>query len=304
MWHLPGQHFEFRFVEILPDVDFILPTLKLTFNRSSKSKENEQPQEWATITNLNMQISVKLNESYAKVIGYAKPSVLQQKWKSNEQSQILFYLTLDNVTLYEIEKIRRGGNLNLNARLTFQAYPLDNPSDIESYPVAVDIPISKSKWVEEILPHLNYKNVALVELPRLEYPGMNKAVDALNSAWKSYSMGDTDDVLVKCRKVIEELGNQVILAGFDREEPTTDKSGKKYMEKRPDWKSFFNSNSKGDIIKNITKKMSWFVAPGAHIGSGLEMNHAYFALLQTFSLTHLIISRLKMIEQQKDLGKA
>jgi hypothetical protein len=36
----------------------------------------------------------------------------------------------------------------------------------------------------------------------------------LNAAWKSYSTGDMDDVLVKRRKEPEELEKQVIGAGF------------------------------------------------------------------------------------------
>jgi hypothetical protein len=44
--------------------------------------------------------------------------------------------------------------------------------------------------------------------------------------------------------------------------------------------------------------MSGFVAPGAHEIDVLPMNHAYFALLQTFSLTHLVISRFKMLDNK------
>jgi len=36
----------------------------------------------------------------------------------------------------------------------------------------------------------------------------------LNAAWKSYSTGGMDDVLVKRRKALEELEKQVIAAGF------------------------------------------------------------------------------------------
>jgi hypothetical protein len=216
-----------------------------------------------------------------------------------------FDLTLDHYTLYEIEKIRGNGDLNLIASLTFQAYPLDQPSKMESYPIdPCEISVAKSKWVEKILPGLNYKNVALVEMPRLEYPRLSRALDKLNTAWRSYSVGDIDDVLVKSRGVMEELGSQIKAAGFEREEQVSDKQGKPYKAKYPNWKEFLGSDSKGDIIKNITQKMFSFVSPGAHQGNILEMNHAYFALLQTVSLTHLVISRFKMLdEQQKISGK-
>jgi hypothetical protein len=35
---------------------------------------------------------------------------------------------------------------------------------------------------------------------------------------------------------------------------------------------------------------------GAHSGSILEVNHGYFALLQTFSLSYFVISRFKMLD--------
>jgi len=302
MGNLPGQQFDFKFVDIVPAKDFILPTLRLTFYRSSRPREHENPQD-VMITNLNMQVLVKQNDYDTKVIGQAKSRGLQQTWKSNSESRPEFDLTLDHYTLYEIEKIRGNGDLNLLAKLTFQGYPVGQPSKMESYPIdPCDIPIAKSKWVEKILPDLNYKNVALVEMPRLEYPRLNKAIDMLNTAWRSYSIGDIDDVLVKTRGVLTELGNQVKGAGFENEE-AWDKQGKQYMEKRPDWKRFLDSDSKGDIIKNITKKMFGFVSPGAHPGSILEMNHAYFALLQTFSLTHLVISRFKMLDEQQKSRK-
>ncbi len=43
---------------------------------------------------------------------------------------------------------------------------------------------------------------------------LNKFIDMLNAAWKSYSTGGMDDVLVKRRKALEELEKQVIAAGF------------------------------------------------------------------------------------------
>jgi hypothetical protein len=63
-----------------------------------------------------------------------------------------------------------------------------------------------------------------------------------------------------------------------------------------DWNNFFDSDSKGKNVEIITRKVLDFVAPGAHAGNSiLEMNHAYFAILQAFSLTHLVISRFKTI---------
>ena len=103
-----------------------------------------------------------------------------------------------------------GRNLNLFARLVIHAYPLSFSSELKSYPVSEDIHIPKSKSVEDILPRLGYKNVASM----LAWNILNKSIDMLNAAWKSYSTGDMDDVLVKRRKALEELEKQVIAAGF------------------------------------------------------------------------------------------
>jgi hypothetical protein len=85
-----------------------------------------------------------------------------------------------------------------------------------------------------------------------------------------------DDLLVRCRKALHEIGNQVRKAGFETQVEESDKQGEKHMQKYPDWKRFFDSDSKGDIVKKITQKMFGFVAPGAHEPDILEENHAYF----------------------------
>ena len=134
-------------------------------------------------------------------------------------------------------------------------------SDLQTCSISLDEQIPKSIWVEEVLPKIGYRNIALVEIPVFEYRRLTKAIDILNRAWKSYSIGDIDDVLVKFRQTIHEIGKQVKKAGFETQVEEIDKQGNKYMQKYPNWKEFFNSDSKGDIVKNIIRKMSGFVAP-------------------------------------------
>ena len=69
---------------------------------------------------------------------------------------------------------------------------------------------------------------------------LNKSIDMLNAAWKSYSTGDMDDVLVKRRKALEELEKQVIAATGT----ATNRHGQLYMEKRAEWHNFLSSKSK------------------------------------------------------------
>jgi hypothetical protein len=101
-------------------------------------------------------------------------------------------------------------------------------------------------------------------------------------------MGDISDVLVECRKALEEVGKQVRKAGFE----TIDDEGKR----RPDWRTFFDSRSKGEAVKTINQAFFRIVAPGAHEGDASEMYHAYFSILQAFSVTQIVISRFKMIQ--------
>lgn len=43
-------------------------------------------------------------------------------------------------------------------------------SDMQDCSISLDERIPKSTWVEDILPKIGYKNVALVKLPILELP--------------------------------------------------------------------------------------------------------------------------------------
>ncbi|MFZ0514438.1 MAG: hypothetical protein WAM14_22730 [Candidatus Nitrosopolaris sp.] len=285
-----GQQFDIKFESIVAKRDWILPTLELKFERSSGRIVN-QPEQDYIITNLNIQASIKKDDSSIVTIGHTKSISLQQTWSTkppSNTSDLIFDLAFDNYTLSQIEKIRRGGKLSLYIRLSFQAFPVGDPKEMEQYCHTIETEIAKSTWVEDILPRLDYKNVALVEIPKLEYEKLNEAINALNFAWKSYSMGDTSDVLVECRKTLEAVGNQVKKAGFRK----MDDEGKP----RPDWKRFFDSDSKGGAVKSIVQAIFSIVVSGAHVGDPLEMYHAYFALLQAFSVTQIVISRFKMIE--------
>lgn len=115
----------------------------------------------------------------------------------------------------------------------------------------------------------------------------------LNLAWRSYSRGDMDDVLVKCRKALEQTSTYVKKVGFKKK--AVDKNGKDLGKIVPDWKKFFDNEDKGDIVGTIIQKTCGFTARGAHTGSILDGNHAYFILLQTLSLIHIVLSCLTLV---------
>jgi hypothetical protein len=98
--------------------------------------------------------------------------------------------------------------------------------------------------------------------------------------------------LVKCRKALEETTSYVKKLGFKKKE-LNDK-GQPTGKIIPDWERFFKDKDKGDIIGKILQKAYGFTGPGSHTGSILNSNHAYFILLQTFSLIQIVISRLTL----------
>jgi hypothetical protein len=94
-------------------------------------------------------------------------------------------------------------------------------------------------------------------------------------------------------------------SGFKKQE--ADNYGK--IKEIPDWKKFFDNDNQGDIVGTIYKKAYGFTGPGSHTGSILNVNHAYFILLQTFSLIHIVISRFTLgfsnsFQKEKKQGRS
>jgi hypothetical protein len=102
-----------------------------------------------------------------------------------------------------------------------------------TYPgqVNLDIRISKSDWVEKILPNLKYKEVSLIEVPKIENPEFS-VVAKIDDAWKMYSMGEYGKVLTECRKALEAFVTILKEKGLQKE--IIEKEGKKWyqIEKR------------------------------------------------------------------------
>lgn len=95
-------------------------------------------------------------------------------------SHLTFALNLDIYSVSRIEKIRNGSDLYLVFNLHFHACIVGQPATMTEYPLHIEERIAKSRWTEDILTKLNYKNVALIKLPQLEYLGFNKAIDIIN----------------------------------------------------------------------------------------------------------------------------
>jgi hypothetical protein len=281
-----------RYDDIRPVSNYILPTLSFRFIVSSRNTAGQQPSD-VIITNISLEVyAVEQGTGATRIIGSAQARRLQERLTSTFDTSLDFHLTLDNLVLSEIERIRRngGGNVYFTSNIRFQGYVVNQPGTMTEFSADVErIEISKSKWIEDILPQMNYKNIALLEVPKLEYKELNDVINVIDSAHKKFIMGDTNEVLRECRVALEGLATKVKEAGFEKED-TNDKGEK---IKVPDWEKFFNDKDIGDIIKNIHKKTKGFVTPGAHWGNGTGSAEAHFALMETYAIAYYIISQFR-----------
>lgn len=203
-------------------------------------------------------------------------------YKNNNERDLELYIELDNYKLHQIEKFRKGGELILQMSINFIIEKGGQPQnkDIGSFDnLRIEIP--KSEWIEKILPNIGFKDVSLIELPKIN-PQWKKIIDHINEAWHQHFMGKYDKVLTECRKALEALGSEVKNKGFTKDE----------AKSIPDWEKLFNSENVGDTVGAINKKFYGFLAPSAHTGKAINREDADFALLVTHGMVTLVTENL------------
>ncbi|MBU4075370.1 MAG: hypothetical protein KKI06_01435 [Euryarchaeota archaeon] len=204
----------------------------------------------------------------------------------NGEQTLELYLELDHYKLHQIEEFRKGSDLSLQMNIIFVMEKRGQPQNKEIggfNNIKVEIP--KSEWVEKILPNIGFKDVSLIEIPKINQK-WQKIIEHINEAWHQHSMGKYDKVLIECRKALEALGNEVKNKGFTKDE------GKSI----PDWEKLFNSENVGDTVGTINKKFYGFLAPSAHTGKAINKEDADFALLVMHGIVTLVTENLKMQE--------
>lgn len=210
---------------------------------------------------------------------------------SNNEQTLELYLELDHYKLHQIEEFRKGSDLSLQMNINFVVEKRGQPQnrDMNSFNnIRFEIP--KSEWVEKILPNIGFKDVSLIELPKINQK-WQKIIEHINEAWHQHSMGKYDKVLIECRKSLEALGNEVKNKEFIK----TIKNEKE-EKSIPDWEKLFNSENVGDTVGAIYKKFYGFLAPSAHTGKAINKEDADFALLVTHGIVTLVTENLKMHE--------
>jgi len=203
---------------------------------------------------------------------------------------IRFYTELDHYRLAQVEKIREGGDLLILMELSFiiNIYSFGNLATRLPSSVSIDGRIPKSDWVERVLPQLKFKDVSLIEIPKIENPEFSEVVGEINDAWKQYSMGEYDKVLTGCRKAMEALGDIVKDKGFKKE--ATDEKGEKKTV--PDWEKAVDDEKIGKIIADFVQKLFGFLAPGSHYGKSINREDAELAILNTHALANYVARKL------------
>jgi hypothetical protein len=303
------------FGKVHADQKYILPRLIIPVKIKSHSlisgrgsAIDDQPEVGFVFTNLIMKVSVteRVQDGINMIIGYASPETLNHEIKGQDKN-IEFGLTLDHYLLSQIEKLRNNDNLYLGVDLRGQGYALqDNGKIIEQELNQETIVVSKSDWVEEVLNQLNYKSVALIEVPILYAENYTDIIKELNDAWKQYSMGEYKQVLGHCRNALDGIATKVKEAGFKISNKegefkcpncshtwTKSDINKADETEVPDWKEFFDSEKRGKNIREIFRNTRGFAVPGAHFGKVMSKEEADFVLFQTYSIVKYVISRFK-----------
>lgn len=239
------------------------------------------------ISNLTLRLSI-IAKGATYPIGELIPAQTFFSLQTGNKVYIYCDLSLDHYGLGQIEKLRESTDLRLRIDGGFLAENQQQPQSKNYVSFSHDLRISKSDWVEDILPRMKYKEVMLVEIPKLIEPQFEGMSVYLIDAWRQYSMGEYDKVLTECRKALEELSKTVKSKGFEKEAGNSQGERKKV----PDWEKLLNNSDSGNIIGGIHQKLLGFVAPGAHAGKAINREDADFALMVTHAIVNLVIRKL------------
>jgi hypothetical protein len=272
-----GHRFEVSVDNMRPDSMSIYPAFIFTLKFSHKSVQSFKI--------IDLIFNFGINKQGWHYLG---PLIFEEPFIALSEQISRFIsarLTLDPYGLKKIEELRENDDIRF--RIFCNAVILDQGPKRFTASSSFEGKIAKSDWVERFLPAFGYKEVILLEIPKLNFPEFKKITDHLNDAWKKLSMGEYNIVLNCCRKTIEEIGKIVREKGYE----TKDEEG----DVIPDWSSFFGNDELGDIVGTINKKIYGFTWPGAHAGKSVNKEEADYALMVTHAIANLVIKRMLAI---------
>lgn len=274
---------KFQMVGIDPDPHAIYPRLRVQVNVRA---ESVNPQgEYIGLEDLKLDLSV-LNEGGVETHLPTANSEQGLYLVYTMDNSIQFHLDLDYLGLAHIEKIRNNKDLRLRAKLSFTSeIPSQYQRKNSGFQQLQDYTIPKSTWIEHILSAFSFKNVFLLELPKLIETADTTNVSAhLNNALNKLSSGDYPGVLIDCHKALEETK----ALAKTREYVKVINDAEKI-----DFSKFTDTDKIKEALENVWAGVWNFPQPGGrHIGRGRSKEDAQFAILTTFGLVDLIVNSM------------
>jgi len=208
----------------------------------------------------------------------------------NQHQAMPGYVFLDYYMIKKIEELSANGDIDFLIYGNFvethlKAQTQTSPQLSTQLPSQqTKVRVSKSDWVEKILPRFDYKEVILVEIPKLSANEYETVIQHLNSAWKQKHMGQYDKVLTDCRLSVEALRKIVRSKGHVNEELQ--------RKDKLDWKAFFGSPSFGDIFSKIDQQIHRLTSTAAHPGKSINLEDADYALLITHAIVNMALKKM------------
>jgi len=268
---------------INPDINSIIPRLVFQTDISHIPVAG-QPGYTLNLTIRKAEFTLLTKQRGHLYVGMLNPDQPQIQLSPSGTFTFNLFLDLDYYRLTQIEKLREGGDLQGSIHLSLSIERQQPPLiDFRVFSFSVRIP--KSDWVEKIMPQLKFKEVFLIEIPKIENPQFSDVIVKLNEAWKQYSMGEYDKVLSECRKALEGLLRVVKNQGYQKES-----ENKKQIV---DWERIVGNKDSGEIIGVLVQKIIGFTTPGSHFGKSINREDAELALLNTHALINFITKKLK-----------
>ncbi|MEM0143592.1 MAG: hypothetical protein QXL94_06540 [Candidatus Parvarchaeum sp.] len=284
---------KFQIVKIDADTHSIYPRLIILVNFRAeqgspiiRAKEGSSEDNHIDLDDLKLDMSI-LNEEGVEIHLPAANCEQGLVYAFFTEQSMQFHLDLDYFGLSQIEKLRNGKDLILKVKLSFTSYipsqyKYKNPSSQQLQ----DYIITKSVWIEHILSAFNFKNVFLLELPKLkENTDTAELAIHLNNALTKLSSGDYPSVLIDCQKALEATKALAKAKGYTR----TAENG----QEKIDFDKFTNIETIKDALENAWKSIWAFTQPGGrHIGGSRSKEEAQFEILATYGLVNLVIENM------------
>lgn len=151
-------------------------------------------------------------------IAYSQPAFLNvqvQSKKVHRDEMVVVEIPLDHRRLALINRLRKGGDVKLRLDLELLA---DELTEIRLQPShwaflarhrfesQLHIHISRSDWLQQILPGMEFENTHIIELPAIPINrchALKSSFNALQQAQKLENQGFYDEAVAKCRIALE-----------------------------------------------------------------------------------------------------